>query len=195
MGIAIALEPEPRPAAVRPVPKRPRSLGLAPLTARELAERQRLDSDPGYAALVATRPRTRGQCMIGPRPCRWISCAHHLGVGITPSGAPYIAFPDAEGGVDLQAMPDTCDLDVADRGGVSLAAVAALIRVTRERVRQLQVGLVRKVGPVLGPLLQGDEPARRPRLVSALKGRSKPAGRPAVAALATATRDRETAQR
>lgn len=33
------------------------------------------------------RPRTRGECLGGYRPCPWVSCRHHLGVDVTEVGS------------------------------------------------------------------------------------------------------------
>ena len=37
-------------------------------------------------------------------------------------------------------MPDTCALDVAERGGVTLEDVGRILGLTRERIRQIEVG-------------------------------------------------------
>jgi DNA-directed RNA polymerase sigma subunit (sigma70/sigma32) len=44
-------------------------------------------------------------------------------------------FPDKE----PWELPETCALDVADRGGVTLEEVGGWLNLTRERVRQLEV--------------------------------------------------------
>ena len=33
---------------------------------------------PEADALQAERPRTRGDCVNGIRPCPWVGCGHHL---------------------------------------------------------------------------------------------------------------------
>lgn len=43
-------------------------------------------------------------------------------------------------------MQDSCSLDVADRGGVTLEEVAPLMNITRERVRQIQAEACQKIG-------------------------------------------------
>lgn len=40
------------------------------------------------------RPRTRGECKDGPRPCPWVSCRHHLLLEIA-SGKPIDGVRDA----------------------------------------------------------------------------------------------------
>lgn len=84
---------------------------------------------PEVAAAMAARPRTRGDCVDGPRPCPFAGCRHSLLVDVNP----------ATGGVKL--MPesaDSCSLDVADRGGMTLEEVGQLTNVTRERIRQIE---------------------------------------------------------
>jgi hypothetical protein len=81
------------------------------------------------------RPVVRGECAGGQRPCPWASCKHHLYLSVNPeSGAITINFPDRE----LWEMTETCALDVAERGGITLEEVGMLTNVTRERVRQVE---------------------------------------------------------
>jgi hypothetical protein len=78
------------------------------------------------------RPRTRGDCKGGLRPCPWVSCEHHLASEEAFAG-------EGEFDVDrLDTMRATCTLDVADEGGVSLETVAAFFDLTRERIRQIE---------------------------------------------------------
>lgn len=81
-------------------------------------------------ALKAARPVTRGDCVGGIRPCPWATCKHHL--VHAQKGFAYGR------GSSLEDMTETCALDVADRGPVSLEDVGALINLTRERVRQVE---------------------------------------------------------
>jgi hypothetical protein len=46
---------------------------------------------------------------------------------------------------ELHDMPETCALDVAERGGATLEEVGRLLRVTRERVRQIGNEASRKI--------------------------------------------------
>ena len=53
-------------------------------------------------------------------------------------------------------MNETCALDVADRGGTTLEEVGAIMNLTRERIRQVEVkGLAKLAGPA-----RHDGPAR-----------------------------------
>jgi hypothetical protein len=82
------------------------------------------------------RPRTREQCSDAPRPCPFVSCKHHLYLDVSArTGAIKLNFPDLE----VWDMTETCALDVADRGGTTLEEVGAIMNLTRERIRQVEV--------------------------------------------------------
>lgn len=86
--------------------------------------------------LRAQRPRTRGECEGGERPCPWVSCRYHLAIDVDErSGSIKHNFPD----LDLDEMPESCALDVADRGVAQLEQVGEILNITRERVRQLEI--------------------------------------------------------
>ena len=105
--------------------------------------------------LRAQRPRTRGECVGGPRPCPWASCRYHLAVDVQREGVSLkLNFPDMQD--DFSDMPDTCALDVADRGGSRLEDVAVALNVTRERIRQLEGDALAIVHPTL--LGHADDP-------------------------------------
>lgn len=93
----------------------------------------------------AVRPRTRADCLEGgpnaQRPCPWISCRHHLFVDVTKSGS--VSLPWRER--DFDELEETCSLDVALRGGMTLEDVGALMNVTRERTRQLEEATMAKL--------------------------------------------------
>lgn len=50
------------------------------------------------------RPRTRGECIDGPRPCPWVSCRYHL-----------------------EHPAESCALDVADRGPSTVRRIGKLL--------------------------------------------------------------------
>ncbi len=83
------------------------------------------------------RPVTRAECQVeADRPCPWVSCKHHLYLDVNPdTGSIKINFPDLE----VWQMPETCSLDVADRGGITLEEVGEIMNLTRERIRQVEV--------------------------------------------------------
>ena len=82
------------------------------------------------------RPMTREACKAMTRPCPFVSCSHHLYLDVNPeTGAIKLNFPHLE----VWEMAETCSLDVADRGGITLEEVGAILNLTRERIRQVEV--------------------------------------------------------
>jgi hypothetical protein len=82
------------------------------------------------------RPKTRAECAEGERPCPFVSCKHHLYLDVSArTGAIKLNFPDLE----AWQMSETSALDVADRGGTTLEEVGAIMNLTRERIRQVEV--------------------------------------------------------
>ena len=45
----------------------------------------------------------------------------------------------------VQEMSETCALDVADRGGITLEEVGEILNLTRERIRQVEVKGLQKL--------------------------------------------------
>ena len=108
--------------------------------AREL-RRQRAFGliDPELDGIIreieASRPRSRAECAGAQRPCMFISCKHHLYLDVNPStGSIKLNFPDKE----VWELDETCALDVADRGGITLEEVGTIMNLTRERIRQVE---------------------------------------------------------
>ena len=89
----------------------------------------------------ADRPATRADCVDGHRPCPFVSCKYHLYIDVHPvRGSIKVNFPD----VEVWEMTETCALDIADRGGITLEEVGEIMNLTRERVRQVETaGLAR----------------------------------------------------
>ncbi len=82
------------------------------------------------------RPKTRAECREEARPCPWVACKFHLYLDVNPeTGSIKINFPDLE----PWDMKDTCSLDVAERGGITLEEVGEIMNLTRERIRQVEV--------------------------------------------------------
>ncbi len=118
-------------AKTMPMPLR----GRLPRAERALAELNAYPED-------VERPATRGDCENMPRPCPFVSCAHHLYLDINPgTGSIKLNFPHLE----PWEMGETCSLDVADRGGITLEEVGAILNLTRERIRQVEVSGLRKI--------------------------------------------------
>lgn len=85
--------------------------------------------------LDVARPKTRGDCQGGVRPCAFVSCKFHLYLDVDRKGSIRLNFPHLE----VDELTDTCALDVADRGGVILEDVGGYLNITRERSRQIEV--------------------------------------------------------
>lgn len=76
-------------------------------------------------ALAEDRPETRADCEHVPRPCPWKTCRYHLD-------------PDGRGATE------SCTLDVVDQSGpMTLAQIADIWGVSRERIRQIESRAVR----------------------------------------------------
>lgn len=118
---------------------RVRSKTIAPK--RLTREEKKLAETLVYPADVV-RPETRNDCMTMTRPCPFVSCSHHLYLDVNPeSGAIKLNFPHLE----VWEMAETCSLDVADRGGITLEEVGAILNLTRERIRQVEVRGLTKI--------------------------------------------------
>lgn len=138
---ATALAPEPitreqrRSRRKREV--RARTISVKRMTKRELEIGRLLYPETDY-----WKPRTRSECAGGPRPCPFISCKYHLYIDVSPrTGAIKLNFPDLE----VWEMGESCALDVADRGGTTLEDVGAIMNLTRERIRQVEVKALAKL--------------------------------------------------
>lgn len=116
---------------------RARTISVKRMTKRELEIGRLLYPENGY-----WKPRTRAECAGGPRPCPFVSCKHHLFVDVSArTGAIKLNFPD----LDVWDMNESCALDVADRGGTTLEDVGAIMNLTRERIRQVEVKALAKL--------------------------------------------------
>jgi hypothetical protein len=116
---------------------RARTISVKRMTKRELEIGRMLYPETDYY-----KPRTRAECLDGPRPCPYVSCQHHLFLDVSArTGAIKLNFPDLE----VWEMNETCALDVADRGGTTLEDVGAIMNLTRERIRQVEVKALAKL--------------------------------------------------
>jgi hypothetical protein len=110
---------------------RARTISVKRMTKRELELGRLL-----YPEVEVDRPVTRADCANGERPCPFVSCQHHLYLDVSArTGAIKLNYPDLE----VWEMTETCALDVADRGGTTLEEVGAIMNLTRERIRQVEV--------------------------------------------------------
>lgn len=154
----IDVEPEPprwsRAAATRRGIPPKKTLAVRRITQLELAA--------GRAELVALgadgpykRPKTRGDCARVPRPCPFVACKHNLYLDVSETGSIILNFPHLEPG--QMVAHQSCSLDLAERGAMTLEDIAVVTNLTRERIRQVELkALVRRARPAavemgLGP--------------------------------------------
>ena len=106
-------------------------------------ERKNLQIDPELLSLAEKiRPRTRSECRNAERPCLFVSCKHHLYLDVNPeTGSIKLNFPDME----VWELKETCALDVAERGGMTLEEVGEILNLTRERIRQVEAAGLQKL--------------------------------------------------
>ncbi len=126
---------------------RPRATTIAPKS----LSREEIQMGQLLATPDVDRPVTRAECKDMPRPCPFVSCKHHLYLDVNPeTGSIKLNFPDLE----VWEMKETCSLDVADRGGITLEEVGEILNLTRERIRQVEVrGLLKlKMGEPNGEM-------------------------------------------
>src|SRR5882672_5657711 len=116
---------------------RARTISVKRMTKRGLEIGRLLYPETDY-----DKPKTRADCADAPRPCPFVSCKHHLFLDVSArTGAIKLNFPDLE----VWDMNETCALDVADRGGTTLEEVGAIMNLTRERIRQVEVKALAKL--------------------------------------------------
>ena len=116
---------------------RARTISVKRMTKRELEIGRMLYPETDYY-----KPKTRAECGEGARPCPYVSCQHHLFLDVSSrTGAIKLNFPDLE----VWEMNESCALDIADRGGTTLEDVGAIMNLTRERIRQVEVKALAKL--------------------------------------------------
>ena len=139
-----------RPGVVRaePCERSPRvrahTVSVKRLSKREL-ERGAAEypEQPGRDYL---RPRTFEECdSVGLGdlfPCPFVSCKHHLYLDVNErTGSIKLNFPDRE----VDELPATCALRVAQHGRRTLDAVAEVMALTRQRLSQLEDRILDKI--------------------------------------------------
>jgi hypothetical protein len=134
------------PAALEVAPQQQEEARRRPKTMsrREMLRERRRRERAGELMEVAVydRPQTRADCANAPRPCLFVACKHHLYLDVNPeTGSIKINFPDK----DVWELEETCALDVAERGGVTLEEVGDILNLTRERDRQVEVTGLQKL--------------------------------------------------
>lgn len=126
---------------------RARTIPVRRITRRELELGRALYPEDEHVDL--TRPKTRAECAAVPRPCPFVSCAHHLYLDVSArTGSIKLNFPDLE--PDELPADASCVLDVSDRDGETLQRVGNIMNLTRERVRQVEVKGLAKLEAITG---------------------------------------------
>lgn len=156
----VEAEEEPRwsraTARERGIPPK-KTLAVRRITQLELAtgraELQALGADQPY-----DRPKTRGDCANVPRPCPYVACKYSLYLDVSETGSIILNFPHLDPG---EMPPDqSCALDLADRGAMTLEDIAVVTNLTRERIRQVELkALIRRARPAALEMGLGPEDA------------------------------------
>ncbi len=117
--------------------ERARTISIRRLSKAELNRGRQLYPETDY-----WKPTSRADCENIERPCPYVSCKYHLYIDVHPvRGSIKLNFPDLE----VWEMTETCSLDVADRGGITLEEVGEIMNLTRERVRQVETAGLAKL--------------------------------------------------
>lgn len=139
-SLADAAAPEPgrrRGRRKRRSRARARTISIRRLSKAELNRGKQLYPETDY-----WKPTMRSECKDMERPCPFVSCKYHLYIDVHPvRGSIKLNFPDLE----VWEMNETCALDVADRGGITLEEVGEIMNLTRERVRQVETAGLSKL--------------------------------------------------
>lgn len=138
---------------------RPKTIAGKRLTRAEIQEGLSLLDDSFYE-----RPKTRADCVDGPRPCPFVSCKFHLYLDVkTETQSIKLNFPHLE----VWELEHSCALDVSEQGGLTLEEVGHILNLTRERVRQVEVdgleklkvtGVVEDIERVFGDATKFEDP-------------------------------------
>jgi len=129
---------------VPPKKRRSKTISGRTLTQKEVVTGKELQD-----WMDISRPRTRGDCRDGMRPCPFVGCKYHLFLDVNPDTHSIKKnFPHK----DVWELEETCALDVAERGGLTLEEVGDLLNLTRERIRQMEaLGVDRLSGNIQKP--------------------------------------------
>lgn len=96
-------------------------------------ERVRMRIDKLVYPEKVVRPKTRGECKDGIRPCPYVGCRYNLYLEVSEAGSITLNY-DGE----VWEQTESCALDVADRGDHMLEELAAIMNRTREAIRLVE---------------------------------------------------------
>lgn len=112
---------------------------------------------------MSTRPRKRSECSSVARPCPYLSCRYNLGISIQADGSlirisktrkkvlkTHATDNDLDEWIDemvdaMNDLPHSCVLDAVELGPSTLQEVADTMGMTREGVRKICDGALRKL--------------------------------------------------
>ena len=119
---------------------------VKPYTEVVFDQKSELEKDPVYKDLIDItsyqKPKNRSECLKLKRPCLFVSCKYHPFLDVNPDTKSIkFNFP----GKEVWELKETCALDVADKGGVTLEEVGAIMNLTRERIRQVEMRALQKL--------------------------------------------------
>ena len=80
---------------------------------------------------MSDAPKTRADCVGGPRPCPWISCRYHLGLPHETA--------------KRRGSTSTCTLDLVADGPLPMSTIASELGVSITRVQQIETAALHKV--------------------------------------------------
>jgi len=90
-------------------------------------------------------PKTRADCIDGPRPCPWARCKHHTLLDIDPiTGRISFKNPKIDNPLRIPAN-ESCVLDITERGDMTLDEIGPIMNLTREGVRQIEISIFEKI--------------------------------------------------
>lgn len=113
--------PEPAESGVRLLPNK------STISARDLIQWWKSGEREEYPEDVE-RPKTRGDCAGGERPCPWVSCRYNTHLEV-----------DSKGVITVREnAASSCVLDVADEGEHTLEEVGEALGLVREAVRLIE---------------------------------------------------------
>ena len=141
-GVSHALRREVPVERPPEAPRRPRvrarTESMRRFSRRELDAGRMAAPEAELAPYYEMRPKKRSDCLNGEnaaRPCPWLSCRFNTYLDVNEeTGSITTNFPD----LDIDEIPETCALDIADRGGITLEEVGEIMNLTRERIRQIE---------------------------------------------------------
>lgn len=156
--------------ATRKWTQNPRATTLKnkPLTRKERRESVRLKV--WMERVDEIRPRTRSQCKDGPRPCIFVACKYNLFLDVNPeTGSIRLNFPH----LAPTEMAESCARDVQERGGITLEELGAVLNISLEGARQVEVDLLGEIRAKLEGDDVGDADVEVARLVALMRARKK----------------------